>query len=115
MIRILIMPFLLMLLMGQECWATYYRTGELTVLRISQSNLTFVESVTFKVYHRWGGKEIYSYSTKGKFEPNFFIDWNGTDSNGILLPNGTYYYSATVTFDVLDPKKRPCNSETGWK
>lgn len=66
----------------------------------------FVESVTFKVFDRWGGKEIYSYSTKGKLEPNFFIDWNGTDSNGILLPNGTYYYSATVTFDVLDPKKK---------
>lgn len=66
----------------------------------------FVKSVTFKVFDRWGGKEIYSYSTKGKLEPNFFIDWNGMDSNGILLSNGTYYYSATVTFDVLDPKKR---------
>lgn len=66
----------------------------------------FVESVTFQVFDRWGGKEIFSYSTEGTSETNYFIDWNGTDSNGILLPSGTYYYTATVTFDVLDQSKK---------
>lgn len=62
----------------------------------------FVKSVVFKVYDRWGGTEIYSYNTNEVTEPNYFIDWNGTDSNGVLLPSGTYYFIATVTFDVLD-------------
>ncbi|KYG75327.1 T9SS type B sorting domain-containing protein [Roseivirga spongicola] len=65
----------------------------------------FVESVAFKVFDRWGGKEIFSYSTTDTTEPNFFIDWNGLDSNGVQLPSGTYYYTATVTFDVLDKRK----------
>lgn len=65
----------------------------------------FVESVVFKVFDRWGGKEIFSYSTTDTTEPNFFIDWNGLDSNGVQLPSGTYYYTATVTFDVLDKRK----------
>ncbi|HEY9116252.1 MAG TPA: gliding motility-associated C-terminal domain-containing protein, partial [Roseivirga sp.] len=66
----------------------------------------FVKSVEFKVYDRWGGQEIFSYSTEEVSEPNYFIDWNGANKNGVLLPSGTYYYIATVTFDVLDPAKR---------
>lgn len=66
----------------------------------------FVESVIFKVYDRWGGNEIFSYNTNEVNEPNFFIDWNGSDQNGVQLPSGTYYFTATVTFDVLDDSKR---------
>ncbi|MGW8121330.1 T9SS type B sorting domain-containing protein [Roseivirga echinicomitans] len=66
----------------------------------------FVKSIEFKVFNRWGGKEIFSYSTQGKAEPNFFIDWNGRDSSGNELPEGTYYYHAIVTFDVFNPKKK---------
>ena len=50
-----------------------------------------------------GGKELFSYSTEGVSEPNF-IDWDGNDQNGNELPAGTYYYSAIVTFDVLDKR-----------
>ncbi|NVK85088.1 MAG: gliding motility-associated C-terminal domain-containing protein [Cytophagia bacterium] len=66
----------------------------------------FVKSVSFKVFDRWGGKEIFSYTTEGITEPNFFIDWDGRGTNGVLLPDGVYYYTATVTFDVLDERKR---------
>ncbi len=66
----------------------------------------FVQSVDFKVYDRWGGQEIFSYTTEDIIEPNYFIDWNGADQNGVLLPSGTYYYIATVTFNVLDPSKK---------
>lgn len=71
----------------------------------------FVESIVFIVYNRWGGDEIFRYESEGDAEPNFFIDWNGTDNNGNELPTGTYYYSATVTFDVLDRR----NAEQEFK
>jgi gliding motility-associated-like protein len=64
----------------------------------------FVKNVTFVVYNRWGGSELYRFTTEGSPEPNFFIDWNGQDNNGNDLPAGTYYYAATVTFDVLDKR-----------
>lgn len=66
----------------------------------------FVKSVSFQVFDRWGGNEIFSYESTEDVEPNIFIDWDGTDSNGKQLPSGTYFYSATVTFDVLDPSIR---------
>ncbi len=66
----------------------------------------FVSSVEFRVFDRWGGTEIFNYTTRGTGEPNLFIDWDGRDKNGVELPSGTYYYTATVTFDVLDPSKR---------
>jgi len=66
----------------------------------------FVEAVTFRVFNRWGGKEIYTYKTNEVSEPNFFIDWDGRDKNGLLLNAGTYYYTATVTFKTFDPSKR---------
>ncbi len=66
----------------------------------------FVESVTFKVFDRWGGNELFTFETQGTPEPNFFIDWDGRDKNGVDLASGTYYYTATVTFDVLNPALR---------
>lgn len=64
----------------------------------------FVKSIEFVVYNRWGGQELFRYETDGQAEPNFFIDWDGKDKNGNELPAGTYYYSANVTFDVLDKR-----------
>lgn len=66
----------------------------------------FVEEVEFRVFNRWGGQEIFSYSTCGESEPDIFINWDGKDKNGNDLPIGTYYYHVVVTFDVLDPQKR---------
>lgn len=66
----------------------------------------FVESVIFQVFDRWGGAEIFSYNSDDASEPNIFIDWDGRDSNGKELASGTYYYSATVTFNVLNPGLR---------
>lgn len=66
----------------------------------------FVEQVEFQVFSRWGGSELYSSSTCGMVEPDFFINWDGKDSNGKDVPAGTYYYKVTVTFDVFDPEKK---------
>ncbi|MFY0594249.1 gliding motility-associated C-terminal domain-containing protein [Roseivirga sp.] len=66
----------------------------------------FVEAVEFKVFNRWGGKEIYGYNSSKAAIPNTFIDWNGRDKDGKLLSPGTYYYTATVTFSTFDPAKR---------
>ncbi len=65
----------------------------------------FVQNVEFHVFNRWGGAEVFTYSS-GQAEGNILIDWNGRDNNGKELPAGTYYYQAIVTFDVFDEDKR---------
>ena len=66
----------------------------------------FVQEVEIAVFNRWGGDEIFSYNSRGEGEPNFFIDWNGRDNDGNELPEGTYYYTVKVIFDVFDPNLR---------
>lgn len=70
----------------------------------------FVESVLFEVYNRWG-ELIFDYESGG--ENSIFIEWDGIGNNGSLVANGTYYYVATVTFDMLDPKQR-VKEFKGW-
>lgn len=63
----------------------------------------FVLKVEFLVIDRTG-KELYSFdSSDSNDEEAIFINWDGTKNNGVQLPAGTYYYSAVVTFDTLDP------------
>ena len=63
----------------------------------------FVKAVNLKIYNRWG-KEVYSYRSSG--EQTIYIDWNGRTEDGSELAAGVYYYSAEVTFDVIDPAKK---------
>jgi hypothetical protein len=60
----------------------------------------FVDKVTFTVINR-NGKEVYTYVSGG--ENSILIGWDGKTNDGELLPAGTYYYSAEVEYDVLDP------------
>ncbi len=60
----------------------------------------FVNKVTFRVFSR-NGKELYFYESGG--ENSILIKWDGRADDGTQLPSGTYFYSADVEFDVLDP------------
>jgi hypothetical protein len=70
----------------------------------------FVLKVDFKVFNRWG-KEVYRYTSGG--ERSIFIDWDGRDNNNNDLSTGFYYYSADVTFDMIDPAQQN-KTLKGW-
>jgi hypothetical protein len=63
----------------------------------------FVQKVDITIYNRWG-KEVFSYQSGG--ERSIYIDWDGRDNSGKELSAGIYYYSAEVTFDVVDTRNQ---------
>ncbi len=54
---------------------------------------SFVESVQFIVYNRWGSKV---YESNGPV-----VSWDGRSSSGSALPGGVYYYEARVVYAGL--------------
>ena len=60
----------------------------------------FVLQVNVKIYNRWGN-EVFHFQTNDK--ESIAIEWDGKDKNGRELETGIYYYSAKLTFDVMDP------------
>lgn len=65
----------------------------------------FVEAVEINIYNRWGVL-VHQYNSLSSTENNIFINWNGRDLDGRDLPAGTYFYSGTVLFNVLDESRR---------
>lgn len=65
----------------------------------------FVEAVELKIYNRWG-VQVFNFNSSATAENNIYIHWDGRDNNGRELPAGTYFYSGTVIYDVLDPNLR---------
>ena len=61
----------------------------------------FVTGVEIFIVNRWG-VEVFRYNSLESNENDVFIRWDGKDKNGNELPSGTYFYSGTVNFDVLD-------------
>ena len=65
----------------------------------------FVASVEIFIVNRWGA-EVFRYTSLSAAENDPFIRWDGRDKAGNELPAGTYFYSGTVAFDVVDPTKK---------
>jgi gliding motility-associated-like protein len=65
----------------------------------------FVTNVELFIVNRWG-TEVFRYASQSATENDPFIRWDGKDPSGNELPAGTYYYSGTVLFDVVDPTKK---------
>ncbi len=65
----------------------------------------FVSEVELFIVNRWG-TEVFRYASQSATENDPFIRWDGKDPSGNELPAGTYYYSGTVFFDVVDPTKK---------
>jgi gliding motility-associated-like protein len=70
----------------------------------------FILSVNLKIFNRWG-TQLYQYQSGG--ENSIYINWDGRDEQGQLLPPGMYYYSADVVFDLLPSSGRE-RTLTGW-
>ncbi|WP_192351612.1 gliding motility-associated C-terminal domain-containing protein [Algoriphagus sp. Y33] len=65
----------------------------------------FVLGVELFIVNRWG-VEVFSYNSLETSENDIYIRWDGKDKSGNELPAGTYYYSGTVLFDMLDPAQK---------
>jgi CHU_C Type IX secretion signal domain len=63
----------------------------------------FVQRVEITIINRWG-QTVLNYTSGG--ENNIYVDWDGTDDNGQKVAAGVYFYSAKVTYNMLNPKDR---------
>lgn len=70
-----------------------------------EERTSFVKSLTFKVFNRWG-VPVYEGN-----DP--YINWPGTNNDGDRLTDGTYYYEAQVEFYTIDPSKAQAKYK-GW-
>lgn len=95
-----------------ELFTARYEESEGNNCELSARNKCprFVKSVSVKIYNRWGRKVFQSDSGQSG---SIYIDWNGNESNGQECSTGVYYYTADVSFDVLDPGKR-IQTFKGW-
>lgn len=66
---------------------------------------SFVQSVQFKVFNRWGAKVFETKDVK--------INWNGKNSSGTDLSAGQYYYEAVVLFESIQKNPKPTQIK-GW-
>jgi hypothetical protein len=71
----------------------------------------FVQKVVFTVFNRWG-KRVYDYVGQDDGDPldpnhnSIYLRWDGRNNGGDDLTTGVYYYTAEVTYNVIDPTKR---------
>jgi gliding motility-associated-like protein len=71
----------------------------------------FVIGLDLRVYDRWG-KQVYRRRMDSE-ETAMEFEWDGRDEKGSELPAGVYFYSADVSFDMLDEDGR-VKEVKGW-
>lgn len=84
--------------------------GEWKCGTVEQRCARFVNAVNILIFNRWG-KEVYRYKSGG--ERTIYVDWDGRAQDGTELASGIYYYSAEVSFDVMEPKQKT-QTIKGW-
>jgi len=93
-----------------DVFRPFYDDGTITDFDRSRC-IRFVDKVVLTVFDR-AGRPIYSFNSEDT-ERSILIDWNGRTNDGAELPAGVYYYSADVTFDVLNPAEAS-KQYKGW-
>ena len=83
-----------------DYFTPFYSDGSITDFNYSDCP-RFVKSVQITIVDRTG-KEVFSHDSDENIVDGIYINWDGSNKNGINLPSDTYYYLATVTFDILD-------------
>jgi gliding motility-associated-like protein len=93
-----------------DVFRPFYDDGTITDFDRARC-IRFVDKVVLTVFDR-AGRAVYSLNSEDT-EKSILIDWNGRTNDGAELPAGVYYYSADVTFDVLNPDEAS-KQYKGW-
>tara|TARA_B100000902_G_scaffold399280_1_gene469402 strand:+ start:6072 stop:8906 length:2835 start_codon:yes stop_codon:yes gene_type:complete len=83
-----------------DYFTPFYSDGSISEFNYSDCP-RFVKSVQITIVDRTG-KEVFSHDSKENIIDGIYINWDGRNKSGVNLPSDTYYYLATVTFDILD-------------
>lgn len=93
-----------------DVFRPFYDDGTITDFDRAKC-IRFVDKVVLTVFDR-AGQPVYSFNSDDT-ERSILIDWNGRTNDGAELPAGVYFYSADVTFDVLNPAEAS-KQYKGW-
>jgi len=83
-----------------DFFTPFYNDGSITNFNYGNCP-RFVRSVNISIVDRTG-KQVFSHDSEEDTLNGIYINWDGKNSSGKELPSDTYYYIATVTFDVLN-------------
>lgn len=94
-----------------DYFTPFFSDGSITDFNYSNCP-RFVRSVQITIVDRTG-KEVFNHDSNENIVDGIYINWDGRNKSGINLPSDTYYYLATVTFDILD-ETQSIKEIKGW-
>ncbi len=96
---------------NNDYFTPFYSDG--SIIDFNYTNCPrFVRSIQVSIVDRTG-KEVFYHDSNENNIDGVFINWDGKNKSGAELPSDTYYYNATVTFDVLD-ENNSIKEIKGW-
>ena len=85
-----------------DFFTPFFSSASAPIPEFDNSNCPlFVERVVLSIFDR-NGKTLFDYDSQEDTESGILINWDGRTNDGRELPAGVYFYSAEVTFDVLE-------------